>query len=922
MKWNVLKAIFKRDFVSYFSNPTGYVFICVFVVLSALATFWPPEFFSNNLANLDQLSRWLPFIMLVFIPAITMSAWAEERRQGTDELLLTIPASDFDVVLGKYLAGVAIFTVSLLFSGISIFTVFKYGLGDPDIGLFISTYIGYWFIGIAMIAIGMVASFLTSNLTVGFILGTIFIMPLALFGVADWFVKDPAWADRIRRWSAVSQFADFERGVLSLGGMTYFVAIAAVMLYISMVLIGRRHWQAREDGHYQLAHYVVRGLALLALVLGVTMIVQSRNQLRADISSEKLSSLSPDTKKLLTSLRDDKDIESIKVHAYVSPRVPAEYAPTKMNLVSTLEEFRVLGGGKIDVEMHEIDNFGEEAELAEKNFGIIPQEQIVDSGGEVAAEEFFMGIAVTSGAGEKVVTPFINRGIPIEYELIRSIMTVAEPERKKIGIVDTGVRIMNPDGSQRGEWPLITELRKQYDVTRIDAAQPIRGKYDAILAVQPSMMDPDSFDHFVDAVRSGIPTAVLEDPLPYFYPPSMPGTGEPKQSAMGGMGMFGGGQEEPKGEIEQLWRLLGLKMNPTEVVWQDYAPEQSVRAMQDPQWIFIDRNNGAPVGKAFNDELAMTEGLNQLLLLYPGSLTKDDDSKLKFEQLIATGVGNSGNAPARILQRFDPQRPNPNKEMVPRQLSRDSYILGVHVTGPAPEEDAALATPLKEGVDPADAPENAEDAAAAKKAKAKDMNVIVVSDIDWIIPSFFQIRDVGGEDFLPATQNVTFILNIMDELAGDDRFMDIRKRARVYRTLAKIDEATRESREKANKDEEKFIEEITKQEQDARTEMATKIDQVESRTDLNSLEKEVLLEQVRMRAQGELDAKVRTMASDRRRKLKEIEYDLDQKIRTVQDKYKLFAILIPPIPPLLLALAVFFRRRELERQGVARERLR
>ena len=128
--------------------------------------------------------------MLVFIPAITMSIWAEERRQQTDELLLTLPASDSDVVVGKYLAGVAIYTVSLLFSMFSIYLVFSYGLGTPDGGLFVGTYVGYWFIGLAMLSIGMVASFLTSNLTVGFILGMIFNMPLAMFGVADWIIKN------------------------------------------------------------------------------------------------------------------------------------------------------------------------------------------------------------------------------------------------------------------------------------------------------------------------------------------------------------------------------------------------------------------------------------------------------------------------------------------------------------------------------------------------------------------------------------------------------------------------------------------------------------------------------------------------------------------------------------------------------------
>ncbi len=916
MNFSVLKSIFKRDFVSYFSSPTGYVFICVFVVLSALATFWPPEFFSSNLANLDQLSRWLPFIMLVFIPAITMSIWAEERRQGTDELLLTVPATDLDVVLGKYLAAVAIFSVSLMFSAFSIFLVFKWGLGDPDFGLFVSTYVGYWFIGGAMIAIGMVASFLTENLTVGFILGTLFNMPLALFGVAGWFVKNPALAQTIRHWSALEQFRDFERGVISLGGVTYFVAIATVMVYLSMVLIGRRHWQAREEGGALLGHYLVRTIALLCLAVGVTQIVQSRNSLRADISSERLSTLSADTLSILQDLRQDENAKTIKIDAYVSPQVPTDYVATKMNFLSTLSELQALSGGKIQVANHELENYGEEAVLAERTYGITPRGVTVVNGRERSSEEIFLGAAITSGL-EKIVIPFIDKGIPVEYELVRSIATVTQKKRLKVGIVDTGMPFLNPNSDHSQEWPLITELRKQYDIDDrpVDPSQPIKDKYDVLLAVQPSMLGPQELDHLVDAVRAGIPTAILEDPHPHFFPAQVPGTAEPKQQQ--NMGMFGGGGRPlPKGDISQLWKTLGIQMDPTGVVWQDHIPEQTVRGLADQQWIFLDADNGAQ--DPLNPDNAITSGLNQLLLLYPGSLTQDEDSKLVFEQLAVTGSDNSGVVEAPALRRQ--QR---NTRVFSRTLSTNSYIVAAQIHGQLIEEELQL----DEGFD-LEAATKATDEDSSNKLEetepeaGTEINAVVVADIDWIIPDFFYIRQSGGADVLPATQNVTFILNVIDALAKDHRFIEIRKRTRKHRTLAKIDDATKKYRDIALKEQEDSVGEIEQELQEAQKRFQEKIDAVEKLEGISPIAKKQRIAAVRRREQDRLEADMKSIETRRSRKLKQIQYDLEQEVRGVQDRYKMYAILIPPIPPLLVALYVFFRRREAEREGIVKERLR
>ena len=926
MNWNVLKSIFKRDFVSYFSNPTGYVFICVFVVLSSLATFWPPEFFSSNLANLDQLSRWLPFIMLVFIPAITMSIWAEERRRGTDELLLTSPASDFDVVLGKYLAGVAIFTVSLLFSAFSIFLVFKWGLGDPDGGLFISTYIGYWFIGLAMIAIGMVASFLTQNLTVGFILGTLFNMPLALFGVADWFVKNPQVSQVIRQWSALERFQDFERGVVGLGGATYFVMLAAVMIYVCMVLIGRRHWSTHEEGNSQVWHFVARAIGLLGVAIGVTQFVNDQNWLRADISSAQLSSLSTDTVELLKKIRDDDDAKTINIDAYVSPQVPSEYAATKLSFLSTLSELQALSGNKVQVTKHEIENYGDEAVLAEQTFGITPRDVVIENGRERTQESFFLGAAVTSGLG-KVVIPFFDKGVPIEYELVRSITTVTQEETLRVGIVDTGIPFM----TQR-ESPLLTELRKQYELDDrpIDLSQPLEGDYDVLLVIQPSMLSPEAMDHLVDAVREGTPVAILEDPHPHFFPQDVAGTLQPRMQG-GMMGMFGGGQPIPKGDIEQLWRVLGVNVDAMEVIWQDYAPEQTVRAYSDPQWVFIDQGNGAEA--PFNEDNNITSGLNQVLLIYPGAIKRSDSSKLDFEPLLVTGQDNSGTVDTSSIR-----RQQQNTQVFSRQLSRSSYILAAKVEGTLSDDDLALAGLLgagktdtedalagldeAEGEDAAEGADAEEDDIDTSEVKSRTIKAVIVNDIDWMIPDFFYIRQSGDGQLLPATQNVTLILNIIDSLAGDERFLGIRKKTREHRTLAKIDEATKKFRDEARDREEEFVAEIQEEIDEAQKSFEEKLAAVDNIEGLSSTARDQRREAVRIREQAKLESTLKSLEAKRSRQLKQVNYAEEQEIRGVQDLYKLYAILIPPIPPLLLAFYVFFQRRGAEQEGIAKSRLR
>ncbi len=185
LDFKVVSAIFRKDMRTYLGNPTGYVFITLFIMATGAAAFLQEEFFTRNLADLATLNSWMPAILMFFVPAITMNAWADERRAGTDELLLTLPLRDGEVVFGKYLGVLGMYTASLALTALAQLSVLMY-LGEPDKGLMFSTFAGYWLMGALFTAIGLVGSMLTLNTTVAFILGAVGCAGLVFAGTLPW----------------------------------------------------------------------------------------------------------------------------------------------------------------------------------------------------------------------------------------------------------------------------------------------------------------------------------------------------------------------------------------------------------------------------------------------------------------------------------------------------------------------------------------------------------------------------------------------------------------------------------------------------------------------------------------------------------------------------------------------------------------
>ena len=237
---SAINTVLKRELAGYFATPVAWVFIIIFLVMSGVFTFYLGSFFERGIADLDPFFRFHPWLYLFLVPAISMRLWAEERKSGTIELLLTLPITTWQAVLGKFLA-------AWLFIGIALALTFPMWitvnyLGSPDNGTILAAYLGSWLMAGGFLAIGSCLSAVNRNQVVAFILSVVVCFGFLLSGLPMVMNLFRSWApqallDAVSSLSFLSHYADISRGVVDFRDLLYFGLVAGFWLAANVIVL-------------------------------------------------------------------------------------------------------------------------------------------------------------------------------------------------------------------------------------------------------------------------------------------------------------------------------------------------------------------------------------------------------------------------------------------------------------------------------------------------------------------------------------------------------------------------------------------------------------------------------------------------------------------------------------------------------------
>ena len=456
MRIDVASRIARKELALFFSSPIAYLFLAAFLGVTLFVFFWGEAFFARNISDVRPMFEWLPVLLIFLASALTMRMWSDEQRSGTLELVVTVPASSAEFVLGKFAACWALVCVALLLTLPLPLTVAL--LGDLDWGPVFAGYLAAALLGAAYLGIGLFASAKTDNQIVALILAAFGCGAFYLVGsppLVELFSNQAAGV--LRALGAGSRFESITRGVLDLRDLYFYVSVLAVFLALNVHAVDAQGWAADGDAKRHVDRRIVLGLAA-ANFLVANLWLAGVGFLRWDTTEGDQYSISDATKGYLRQLR-----EPLLLRGYFSAKTHPLLAPLTPQLENLLREYEVAGGAGVRLELVDPAEDPQKEDEANTKYGIRPVPFQVADRYQASLVNSYFDVLVQYGD---------------EYEVLgfRDLIEV-----KVRGEADLDVRLKNPE----------------YDITR--AIKKVLYGFQGGGSVFESVAEPVKFTGYVSA---------------------------------------------------------------------------------------------------------------------------------------------------------------------------------------------------------------------------------------------------------------------------------------------------------------------------------------------------------------------------------------------------------------------------------------
>ena len=393
-------TVTRKELRGYFGSvvPTALIFIGTFLAATLFSFFWVDKFFARGIADVRPLFSWMPVLLLFLVAALTMRQWSEEQSSGTLEILLTLPVSTVQLVLGKFLAVIALVAIAL---GLTLFLPLTVSLlGNLDWGPVLGGYLAAILLASAYAAIGLFVSSRTDNQIVALIATVLVcgvLYGVGTTGVTDFFGNQVG--DILRAIGAGSRFESIQRGVIDLRDLAYYVTVAGIFLTLNVLSLKSKGWSEAEQGLPKR-----RGIAITSALVAVNLLMVNiwaapLSRLRVDLTQNQEYTLSSTTKELLQTLQ-----EPLLIRGYFSEKTHPLLAPLVPSVRDMLREYQVASGGNVRLEI--IDPATEPEKEAEANqvYGIQPTPFQVTGRYEASIINSYFDILIQYGDQSEVLT--------------------------------------------------------------------------------------------------------------------------------------------------------------------------------------------------------------------------------------------------------------------------------------------------------------------------------------------------------------------------------------------------------------------------------------------------------------------------------------------------------------------------------------